>query len=150
MKKTTLIAFVVLGATSLAVGVAMAAPGDARGALAFEELDANADGQLTREEMSVARQKRFESIDANGDGNLSLEELQAQAQERAKKRAERMIERRDANGDGVLSSDEIGSGDRAERRFDKVDGDGDGVISKAEFDDARERFSKRHGKKSRN
>ena len=145
MKHTVFITLVVLGAASLTAGIATARAAGGDATPVFEELDANADGQVTREEISAARQARFAATDSNGDGALSLEELTAQVEERAKKRAERMLERRDANGDGVLSEDELGPDRRAEARFDRLDQDGDGSLSKAEFEAARDKMKRRMG-----
>jgi len=150
MKNTAFIAFVALGAASLTTGAALAKQDGARAPIGFEELDANSDGQITREEMNALRQDRFSQIDSNGDGVISLEELEAHGQERVKKHAERMIERRDANGDGVLTIDEMKSDKRADRRFDRIDGDGDGSISKAEFEAAKDKMERRKGKSSKN
>ena len=150
MKHTAFIAIVALGAVSLTTGAALAKQDGARASIIFEELDANSDGEITREEMNAVRQERFSQIDANSDGVLSLEEIEAHGQERVKKHAERMIERRDANGDGVLSMDEMQSDKRADRRFDRIDSDSDGAISKAEFEAAKDKMERRKGKSSKN
>lgn len=144
MKYAVILGIAAIGVGSLMTGAALAKAGHDRMPIAFEELDANSDGQLTAEELAAAKQKRFESIDSNGDGNLSADELQAHAAEKAIKRTEKMIERRDANGDGALSLEEMSRDDRAAKRFDRIDRDGDGVISKAEFDQVRDRMAKRH------
>lgn len=150
MKHTVFITLVVLGAASLTAGIATARSAGGDAAPVFDELDVNADGKVTREELSAARQARLASTDSNGDGALSLEELTAQVEERAKKRAQRMFERRDANGDGVLSGDELRQDRRAEARFDRLDSDGDGSLSKAEFDAARDRMKRHKGNGPKN
>ncbi|QFT93795.1 transaldolase/EF-hand domain-containing protein [Roseovarius sp. THAF9] len=116
----------------------------------FEDLDANGDGQLTREEMQAHMKARFDAADTDGDGVMSLEEMQARGQERAAKRAGKMIERLDTDGDGGVSFEEA-QARRGGKMFDRADADGDGAISKAEFDTAREKMremrAKHHGKK---
>ncbi len=112
----------------------------------FEELDANGDGKVTREEMETHMQARFEGADTNGDGSLSRDELLARVKEDQAKRADKyvshMIERHDANGDGALTMEEMRSRKHG-KRFDKMDADGDGAISKAEFEAMRGKH-KRH------
>lgn len=130
----------------------MAASGEGKGPRhSFEQLDTNGDGQLTRDEMQAHMKARFDAADTNGDGVMSLEEMQARGQERAAKRATKMIERLDTDGDGGVSFDEA-QARRGGKMFERADTDGDGAISKAEFDTAREKMremqAKRHGKKS--
>ena len=120
----------------------------------FEEIDANADGKVTKEEMEAHFKARFAKADADGDGKLTADELQAAAAERQAqrmaKRTARMIERHDANDDGALSMDEMpGQNGRGAQMFDKVDADGDGAITKEEMADARGMFGKHRGKKNK-
>ena len=138
---------IALGATG-AVVARDGGHGD-RAAMMFERLDANGDGQITREEFDGAREARFTEADGNGDGLLSAEEMIAAAmarhsQEAVAERVGRMIERLDANGDGLLSPDEMPR-ERGGRMFERVDADGDGVITQEEAEDARARFADRHG-----
>ncbi|MEO0359299.1 MAG: EF-hand domain-containing protein [Pseudomonadota bacterium] len=141
MKKTLLISVAMLaavGGTSL-----QARDGGDREKPAFSEIDANGDGQITPAELQTFRATRmadrFASVDANGDGSVSVEELVAKAREgaedRAQRRAERMIDRMDANDNGTLEADEMTrGGDRAERGFSRADENDDGVLSQAEYD----------------
>jgi len=104
----------------------------------FEELDADADGRLTRAEMETHRKARFGEADANGDGEIARDELSAWIDKRRAERRQRMIDRmiahRDIDGDGSLSIEEMG-GQRGTEMFARADADGDGTISKAEFDE---------------
>ena len=130
MKKAILIS----SATALlmAGGVAVAAPGD-RGMRA----DTNADGAISRAELTASLNSRFAKMDVNGDGQLS-------AEDRAAKRAERFA-KMDGNGDGELTQAEIESA-RAERkakRFARADTDGNGKLSEEE---AQAMHGKRGGK----
>ncbi len=106
----------------------------------FDEIDANGDGTVTREEITAGIEARFDKADTNGDGTLTAEEMAAQMAERMQARmearAQRMITVRDANGDGVLSADEMGSPTPEGRMMARFDTDGDGAISKEEFDSA--------------
>lgn len=119
----------------------------------FEELDADADGRITQEEMAAHMQARFEGADADGDGALSRDELVTRMTERQAERiaayADHMIERHDSDGDGKLSPDEM-KADRQGRMFKRADADGDGAITEAEFDKMRDEMKSRHqGKKSK-
>lgn len=142
-------------ATSIALGGAvqgMAASGDGKGPRhSFEDLDTNADGQLTKEEMQAHMQGRFDEADSNGDGVLSLEEMQAHAAAKAAERAGRMIEHLDKDGDGGVSFEEMQARRGGGKMFERADTDGDGAITKAEFDAAREKMremhARHHGKK---
>ncbi len=145
MKRLTFATGIALCAVALAGTVAVAKQRSGHGGepILFEQLDENGDGQITRDEMEAMRAIGFARADADGDGTISLEEMQAHGAERARERAERVMERLDSNADGVLSSDELPSDDRASRRFDRVDTNDDGTISKAEFEAAKDRMAKR-------
>lgn len=114
----------------------------------FEEIDANSDGKLTREEIEAHAAARFADADTDGDGQLSAAELVArmekQSDERIQRRVEGMIEHRDANDDGMLSADEMGPRNK-DRMFSRLDANDDGEISKAEMEQAREKMHKRFG-----
>ncbi|MEO0369878.1 MAG: EF-hand domain-containing protein [Pseudomonadota bacterium] len=116
------------------------AAGDKRPGMSFEEVDTNADGLMTREELLAHREARFATADTDGNGALTRAELEARAEgaqsERRAKFLDRMFERRDANSDGELSLEEMASG-KTDKMFERADADGDGLISKAEFDAAR-------------
>ena len=107
----------------------------------FEEVDTNADGILTVEELQAEREARFAVTDTDGNGALSRAEIEARMlanqDERRVKFLDRMFDRRDANDDGQLTLDEMAAG-RTAKMFERADADGDGQISKAECDAARE------------
>ena len=119
-----------------------------RGAkMPFEEIDADADGKITAEEMKAHADARFADADADKDGLVDAAELQAhmlaQAAARMQERSARMIEMMDADKDGKLSAAEMQSGprdgDRFARMLSRLDKDEDGAISREEIEEARER-----------
>ncbi|MEE4187655.1 MAG: hypothetical protein V2I76_04305 [Roseobacter sp.] len=121
-----------VGLLLVSLGSAVPLAADTGAQSRFDALDQDADGQVTRAEMSARREARLAQIDQNGDGMLSAAEIEAHGMKRVKAHAATMIERRDSNGDGLLSQDELGEG-RAGRLFDRADKDGDGVLSAEEF-----------------
>lgn len=139
------LALAALTAATLSTG-AVAQDGPPRGPFPFEEMDANKDGKVTKDEMTAHREARFTRADTDKDGKLSAAELAAAADEKAKersaKRASKMIERADKDGDGMLTMAEM-TPPRGDKMFDRADTDGDGAISKAEADAAREKMGKR-------
>lgn len=113
----------------------------------FEQLDANGDGQISREEMTAFRSGHFSEVDTDGDGKLSREEILAQAAKRAETRVDAMIKRLDSDGDGMISPEEKTrmAGDMGQKMFERADADKDGMISKDEFDTAKKRMKDRKG-----
>jgi Ca2+-binding EF-hand superfamily protein len=110
----------------------------------FEELDANADGLITPEEIAAHRQVRFDAADTDKDGLLSAEELEARMAARLTERVARMIGRKDTDGDGRLSRDEL-SARPAEAMFARADSDGDGAVSVDEFEAMKQQRGRGHG-----
>ena len=134
-------------------GVLTRAEFDAGRAAQFARLDADNNGQLTREEMRAGRGDRgehrgrrghrgrgpggpggLEGADANNDGNITREEFLA--------RPIAMFERLDANRNGVIEASErpqrpergAQNGERRERADrPNPDADGNGAFSRAEF-----------------
>lgn len=147
MNRLTRITSIALCASAFFVSAAAAKPDHARGGVAFEQLDVDNDGVISRAEMEGIAQRRFQAADTNGDGMITVEELEAQAVSRARMSAEKIMTRLDKNEDGMLEESELPNGKRAGHRFDRMDGDGDGAVSKAEFDAARERMTKRRAAK---
>ena len=146
MKRTTIltsltVAAIAIGSVAVAHGNGDRGDRGARGPMMdrpeFSELDTNADGQLSPEELTAPRDARFAEADANGDGLLSAEEMaaqvEAQRQDRAARGVERMIERMDANDDGQLSLEEMTARRDGKGMFERLDADEDGVISEEEF-----------------
>ncbi len=149
MKNSKFIPAIVLSAVAITGTSALAAGPKDREPVSFQELDANADGQITKEEMQAHRAQRFTKADTDGDGQVSLEEMQAAAQQKANDKVAKMFEKHDANGDGVLSTDELPKPRRADKMFDRIDADSSGGISEQEFADAKDRMGKHHKKRQK-
>lgn len=152
MKKLTiaaLVTVVIAGATYTAM--AQHHRGGPRQML--EQVDANADGAVTKAEIEAHRTDKFASADTNGDNLVSAAEFEEfSIAERERKQAERRAKRfakLDANGDGMITADEHAAADdkRVDRLFERMDADGDGVITEAERDAAKEAMKERRGKR---
>ncbi len=151
MKKLTIAALITLSAGTLAYTAMADNHGEKRGPM-LEAVDANQDGDISKDEVAAHRAERFVSSDANGDGVVSLEEFEAFAtaerERRQEERRARHFARLDANSDGVISADEHAAADsRADRMFERLDTDGDGVITEAEREAAKAKMKDRRGKR---
>ncbi len=102
---------------------------------AFERMDADGDGVITRKEARAFREQLFASKDTNGDGRLDARELDAAIGERMRRGQVRMrynwLARQDVNGDGAIDREEFVQG--GERRFARLDADGDGRVTREEM-----------------
>lgn len=153
MKKLTIAALITLGLGGLTY-TAMAQDGRGSGPHPrLEAVDANQDGNITKDEIAAHRAEKFTNADTNGDNLVSAEEFEAFAEaEQERRRAERQAKRfskLDANGDGVITADEHASAadERMDRMFARVDTDGDGVITEAEREAAKDKMRERRGKR---
>ena len=148
MKHTGFIALIVVAAGAVGAGAVLAQPGGKHGMkMTFEELDTDANGEISQAEIEAMKSARFKAADANGDGMLTLEEMQAHALQKAEAHAARMLDKMDANGDGSLSAEEMSKSHRSGHMFERMDADGSGSISKAEFEQARQHGMKQgHGR----
>lgn len=95
--------------------------------------DANGDGVVDRDEFR-GKDEHFDKIDADGDGQLTKEECKAAKKTRRGERGKKHFEKRDANGNGVIDRDEFGGKDE---RFAKMDTDGNGELTHEEIKAAR-------------
>ena len=115
----------------------------------FEEMDANADGQLSKAEMEAFAKAHFATMDKNNDGKLSADEMAQDAAKRMQKRQERMIKKMDTDDDGLLSFEEMNA--KAQKRgakmFDRLDANQDGLLSKEEMEKMKHRGKKGDGKR---
>ena len=131
MRKTLLGAagFVALaGAAGLAL-----AQDNAPGQRGVFQADANNDGVLTRQEFDAGRVAHFTRLDADNNGQLSREEMRAMRAERHRRGGRggmHGLHGADANNDGNITRDEFLA--RPLQHFDRLDANDDGVVSAAE------------------
>jgi len=112
----------------------------------MQQLDANKDGTLTKEEIPEPRRPMLMRADSNGDGMITLKELKAlpmgpggrgrgAGMGMALPDPGALVQRFDADDDGKLSRDELPEQQRG--RMMKADTDGDGFLSVKELKAAR-------------
>jgi len=118
----------------------------------LKQADADGNGLISRDEAKTLPRlaKHFDEIDANRDGQLSKEELRAfhekmhaqHAQERAQRMAEHW-KKLDTDGDGRVSLAEAqANAPRLAQHFDQVDANGDGYVTPDEMRAAMARHHK--------
>jgi hypothetical protein len=106
-------------------------PGHGPALQLFEEIDADADGNVTRAELEDFRAARFGETDADADGGLSLAEFQELWLQMMRERMVDRFQKLDADGDGQVTPAEF---DRPlDRMFAFLDRNEDGSVSKEEI-----------------
>jgi Ca2+-binding EF-hand superfamily protein len=88
------------------------------------ELDANADGKLTRAEFDAGQKARFNELDGNKDGSASPEEVQAAMQARFQTMEKERFAAMDTDKNGQLSLTELQAGRENGRGFGPPGGPG--------------------------
>lgn len=176
-KRATNILIAGLAASGLLIGTALtaAADGDRNGghrgkghhdgrgmmgdSISFEQLDADGNGEISKEEFDARYSAWIKAADTNGDGMLQKEELEAHMMEQARamiqKKSESMFNRLDSDGDGAVSDAELqekmGSSRKNDRMFNWLDSDDSGAVSAEEFESASGKMDGRHkGRKGKN
>ena len=105
IRRTAIIASVLVGSGSVIAGLATAASVPEHkgfghyGKIKALKLDTNKDGAVTREELLSHNTERFKRLDFNEDGSISKDEFNA--------RLITMFKKMDTNGDGKLNGDEM-------------------------------------------
>lgn len=108
---------------------------------AFDHLDGNGDGQLTKDELSDVHWRRISESDSDATGGVTRDEVKAARPSEhmlalLPTEAKPYFESLDADQDGLLSEDEV-----AEKLWDQIgdaDGNEDGLVSLDELQEMRE------------
>jgi Ca2+-binding EF-hand superfamily protein len=117
----------------------------------MKKLDTDENGSISKEEAKGPLAKNFDKIDANSDGEITKEEFAKASQKMRERRKEggepgEMFAKMDANESGSISKDE--AGERLLEHFDEIDSNSDGELTKEELRAAAEaRHAERGGKK---
>ncbi|OBQ71001.1 EF-hand domain-containing protein [Mesorhizobium erdmanii] len=142
MKRSALIAALLMGLTPLGAAQAQDMPGQR----ILQRIDTNGDGAISKDEMTAARERLFKRLDRNGDGVIDEKEIESARQaiedraEVAQARLANRWRRMDANGDGKVSEQEFAS---SMPLFDLVDRNGDGKLSADEIATVRKLLAER-------
>ncbi len=111
----------------------------------MKEVDADANGEISKAEFEAFHAAHFKTLDSNSDGKLTKDEMAAQRDKmREKSRAnfgERFKES-DTNKDGSLSRDEAKAMPILSKYFDEIDSNKNGLITSEEV---RVTMEKMHG-----
>ncbi len=149
MNKTSLLACLL--AALLLPAFAQAQPGPGKGP---KKIDTNGDGLITLAEAEAAGAEKFvehfEEIDEDASGDISKEEMRAHRKKMAQKHKGRLKEA-DTDQNGALSYDEAVEAEleKLVEHFERIDGDGDGEISREEMRELREIMQERRKGKGR-
>lgn len=130
MKKTILLATVLLGCLALSVPALAQLFGSRSGV--FDGADTDHDGRVSRAEFAAARDKRFDRLDRNHDGVISRDDFSRLIRFRpqAGDRLDKWIASVDANHDGKVTRAELHAAPM--RMFDLADTNRDGFVDQAE------------------
>ena len=142
----------------IAVAAPEGAGGHRHGAMVerLKQADADGNGAISRDEAKALPRlaKHFDEVDANRDGQLSKEEMHAFHEQmhaqHAQKRAQRMAEhwkKMDADGDGRVSLAEAqANAPRLAQHFQRIDANADGFITPEEMKAAHQARHAKAGK----
>jgi Ca2+-binding EF-hand superfamily protein len=137
MRKILLVAVGAAALTASACGFAQAqgGPDNNGGHHGILQSDSNSDGVLTRAEFSAGREALFARLDADHNGELTREEMRAERGDRQGRRGARRggshgLANADANNDGNITREEFLA--RPTAMFARLDTNNDGVLSASE------------------
>ena len=154
MNNLSKIALIAISSVAVVGSVALAESGKRGGGFVFEEVDTDANGFVTIEELQAMQTARFEARDTDGDGFLTEEEIAAgyaaKAEEtgrefnteRLNKRIARTVRGLDIDNDGKVSAEEANTRD-VSKFVERLDTDGDGKISVAEMEAGKAKFKEK-------
>lgn len=120
----------------------------------FKDLDTDESGSISQDEAADAKRlaEHFDEIDADGDGEITKQEfgqhMEAMKEKHKGEHGEKFKDI-DSDGNGSISKDEAEAGDakRLFEHFDHIDADGDGELSKEELRAAKPGGPKKRGPK---
>lgn len=140
MKKTSMKVITALAlCTSMA---AFAGPG-MKGPM--HAVDADQNGEITKQEVESFQQQHFSKMDADGDGQVTSEEFQAAKERMRQERMQKHFERLDKDSNGSLNQEELQS--KFQKYFEKCDKNSDDVLSKDELKQCHQGKGKHKGDK---
>lgn len=117
----------------------------------FHEVDADANGEISKAEFEAFHATHFKKLDSNSDGKLTKDEMAAHHDKMRKKGKADFGERFkefDTNKDGALSRDEAKAMPILSKRFDEIDSNKNGLITLEEVRtimEKKHRGDKKHG-----
>ncbi|MFA7299729.1 MAG: EF-hand domain-containing protein [Sideroxydans sp.] len=127
---------IIAGSLLCAAPLASACPAGQYGSMGMSTMDKNGDGDIDKKEFTAFHEQRFQEMDANHDGKISRDEMANKydcKMKDGKNRFDTRFDEVDINGDGALSKDEAEIGmPMLFSRFSEIDSDKDGKISKEE------------------
>ena len=113
--------------------------GGARGmgpAQRMQDLDANKDGTLTKEELVASLEKKITDNDTDGDNAITLEEFKAEWAKQTQSRMVRAHQMFDPDGDGKVTLEELTK--HSDFMFERMDRNNDGKIDQTDRPDPRQ------------
>ena len=114
-----------------------------------ERMDTDKDGRVTKADAVAFAAARFARMDADGNGEVTREERRAARKAMRQERRADRFSRMDADADGSITEAEMRAfaSDRAARRFVRLDRNGDGAVALSEIEDRRAGRHHRDGHK---
>lgn len=133
INRKPLIVLAVLAALSSASAFAIDTPPSDGGQRGFSRLDTNGDGVIERAEAAKSPRlaQAFDKLDKNKDGKLSKDELPQRGDFR--RGGHDFMAKLDTDKDGRISRDEAKAEPKFAARFDEMDVNKDGFVDKADF-----------------